>query len=125
MGQGETILLVDDEPDFLELAGRMLNRANYSVILALKGKDALELYEKHREEIRLVILDLLMPEMDGRRCLDALQDIDPNVRVLIATGHTTPDMVGELEQAGAKGFIRKPFDTPQLLEKIRKIIDEK
>jgi nitrogen-specific signal transduction histidine kinase/CheY-like chemotaxis protein len=125
MGQGETILLVDDEPDFLELAGRTLNRANYTVILALKGKDALELYEKHRAEIRLVILDLLMPEMDGRRCLDALQDIDPNVRVLIATGHTTPGMGGELEQAGAKGFISKPFETSQLLEEVRKIIDEK
>jgi FixJ family two-component response regulator len=54
-----------------------------------------------------------------------LQDIDPNVRVLIATGHTTPGMGGELEQAGAKGFISKPFETSQLLEEVRKIIDEK
>jgi CheY-like chemotaxis protein len=125
MGQGETILLVDDEPDFLEITSHLLNRGNYSVITAIHGKDALELYEKHREDIRLVILDMLMPGMGGKQCLEALQDIDPNVRVLVASGHTTPGMVGELEQAGAKGFIRKPFDTPQLLEKIRKIIDEK
>ncbi|MFH0957446.1 MAG: response regulator [Pseudomonadota bacterium] len=84
----------------------------------------LHLYEQHREQISLVILDLLMPEMDGRRCLDALQYIAPNVKVLVATGHTTPGMGGELEQAGAKGFISKPFETSQLLEMIRKIIDE-
>ena len=89
----------------------------------LLSKEALNLYEQHREQISLVILDLLMPEMDGRRCLEALRDIDPNIRVLVATGHTTLGMAGELEQAGAKAFIRKPFETSLLLEKIRKIID--
>ena len=123
-GRGETILLVDDEPHLLDLVSRQLVGANYRVIKASNGNEALNLYEQQREQISLVILDLLMPEMDGRRCLEALRDIDPNIRVLIATGHTTPDMVGELEQAGAKGFIRKPFDFSLLLEEIRKIIDE-
>jgi len=123
-GQGETILLVDDEPDFRELVGRKLSRANYSVIKASNGKEALNLYEQHREHISLVILDLLMPVMDGKRCLEALRNMDSNVRVLIATGHTTLGMAGELEQAGARGFIRKPFDSSLLLEEIRKIIDE-
>ena len=122
-GQGETILLVDDEPNLVVIVSRQLVSANYSVIKASNAKEALNLYEKHREQISLVILDLLMPEMDGRRCLNALRDIDPNVRVLVATGHTTPGMTGELEQAGAKGFIRKPFDSSLLLEEIRKIID--
>jgi len=66
-----------------------------------------------------------MPVMDGRLFFDAFQYIDPNVWVLISTGHTTPGMGGELEQAGAKGFISKPFETSQLLEEVRKIIDEK
>ena len=60
-GRGETLLLVDDESNFLETTSRLLNRANYRVITASNGKDALELYEKHREEIRLVILDLPGP----------------------------------------------------------------
>jgi PAS domain S-box-containing protein len=123
-GQGETILLVDDEPNLVNIVSRQLVSANYRVIKASNGNEALNLYEEHREQISLVILDLLMPEMDGRRCLDALHDIDPNVRVLVATGHTTPGMLGELEQAGVQGFIRKPFETSQLLEEIRKIIDE-
>ena len=124
MGQAEAILLVDDEPHLVDIVSRQLVGANYRVIKAYNGKEALNLYEQHREQISLVILDLLMPEMDGRRCLDALQDIDPNVRVVIATGHTTPGMGGELEQAGAKGFISKPFETSLLLEEMRKIITE-
>jgi PAS domain S-box-containing protein len=123
-GSGETILLVDDEPDFLELAGRSLNRANYTVIGALNGKDAIELYEKHREEIRLVVLDLMMPEMGGKECLEALRRLDPNLKILMASGAVNSDIVEELKEIGATGLISKPFDTPQLLEKIRKIIDE-
>jgi CheY-like chemotaxis protein len=123
-GQGETILMVDDEPDFLELAGRTLNRANYTVIRALKGKDALELYEKHRAEIRLVILDLLMPGMSGNQCLEALRKLDPNVRVLIASGAMNSTIEEDLNEIGSRGIIAKPFDTTKLLEKIRKIIDE-
>jgi PAS domain S-box-containing protein len=123
-GQSETILLVDDEPNFLETTSRLLAGANYRVITATNGKDALELYEKHLEEIKLVILDLIMPEMGGKQCLSALRNMDPNVRVLIATGYTKRGMPQELNEAGASDFILKPFDMPQLLEKIRKIIDE-
>jgi CheY-like chemotaxis protein len=122
-GQGETILMVDDEADFLELAGRTLNRANYTVIRALKGKDALELYEKHRKEIRLVILDLLMPGMGGKQCLEALRKLDPKVRVLIASGALNSAIKADLNKIGVEGLIAKPFETSQLLEKIRKIID--
>ncbi len=113
-GQGETILLVDDEPGFLELAGRTLNRSNYRVIKASNGKEALNLYEKHRAEIRLVIMDLLMPEMDGRRCLEALRKVDPNVRVLIASGALNSEIEADLKEIGAKGLIAKPFSPNSL-----------
>ncbi len=122
-GKGETILLVDDEPDILEIIERLLNRANYRVITSIHGKDALELYEKHRKEIRLVILDLLMPGMGGKECLRALFRMDPNSRVLMVSGYHEEGITEKLLDAGAKGFIWKPFDEPQLLEKIRAIID--
>ncbi len=80
-GQGETILVVDDEPSFLEIVSRQLTGYNYKIITALSGKEALSLYEKHREDIKLVILDLIMPEMSGERCLEALRNIDPKIRV--------------------------------------------
>jgi DNA-binding NtrC family response regulator len=122
-GQGETILMVDDEANILEMAMSLLNDANYRVIAASNAKDAIELYEKHRDEIRLVLLDLIMPEIGGKQCLEALRNMDPNVKVLVLTGYTKRGMTQELKEAGARDFILKPFDTPQLLEKIRKIID--
>ena len=123
-GQGETILLVDDEPDFLKITSQILNKANYRVITASHGKEALELYKKHRAEIKLVVLDLLMPGMEWKDCLRALLRIDPTVRVLIATGYTKSGMTQELLVAGVKDFILKPFNILRFGEKIRKIIDE-
>ena len=123
-GHGETVLIVDDEPNITELASRILAETNYVVIAASNGKDALGLYEKHHEAIRLVILDLIMPGIDGKHCLQELRNMDPNVRVLIASGENRQGMAEELKDSGAKDFIGKPFDIPQLLYKIREIIDK-
>jgi two-component system cell cycle sensor histidine kinase/response regulator CckA len=123
-GQGETILLVDDEPNLVVIVSRQLLSANYRVIKASNGNEALNLYEKHRKEIRLVILDLLMPGMSGKQCLEALRKLDPKVRVLVASGALNSEIEGDLKEIGARGIIAKPFETSQLLEEIRKIIDE-
>ncbi len=123
-GEAETILLVDDEPNLVVIVSRQLVGANYKVIKASNGNEALNLYEKHREEIRLVILDLLMPGMGGKQCLEALRKLDPNVRVLIASGAMNSAIEADLKEIGARGLIAKPFETSQLLEEIRKIIDE-
>jgi len=97
--------------------------ANYKMITASNGKEALNLYKQQREQISLVILDLLMPEIGRKHCLEALRDIDPNVRVLIASGALNSAIEEDLHKIGAEGLIAKPFDITQLLEKIRKIID--
>ena len=76
-GQGETLLLVDDEPHLHDIVARQLVGANYRVIKASNGNEALNLYEEHREQISLVILDLLMPGMSGKQCLEALLKIGP------------------------------------------------
>jgi PAS domain S-box-containing protein len=123
-GQGETMLLVDDEPLLRDIVVRQLVGANYRVIKASNGNEALNLYKEHREQISLVILDLLMPRMSGKQCLEALRKLDPKVRVLIASGALNSEIEGDLKEIGARGLIAKPFDTPQLLEKIREIIDE-
>jgi CheY-like chemotaxis protein len=123
-GQGETLLLVDDEPHLRDIVARQLVGANYRVIKASNGNEALNLYEEHREQISLVILDLLMPGMSGKQCLEDLLVMDPNVRVLIASGAMNSAIESDLKEIGARGLIAKPFETSQLLEKIRKIIDE-
>jgi PAS domain S-box-containing protein len=123
-GKGETILLVDDEPNFLEIASRQLTGANYKVITASNGKEALDFYEKHREQVNLIILDLIMPKMSGGECLQALLRMDPMVRVLVVSGAQMMGMDENMKASGAKGLVKKPFDMSHLLEKIRKIIDE-
>ncbi|MGO8821462.1 MAG: PAS domain S-box protein [Desulfomonilaceae bacterium] len=108
-GRGETLLLIDDEPDFLETTSRLLNRANYRVIAASSGEEALILYEKHRGEIRLVILDLIMVTMRGEECLRSLLKMDPKVRALMIGGALKQGMAEDLKKAGAKGLVKKPF----------------
>ena len=93
------------------------------MIKASNGNEALNLYEEHREQISLVILDLLMPGMSGKQCLEALRKLDPKVRVLIASGALNSAIKADLNKIGVEGLIAKPFETSQLLEKIRKIID--
>ncbi|MHB8204749.1 MAG: PAS domain S-box protein [Desulfomonilaceae bacterium] len=123
-GRGETILFVDDEPQITKLTSVMLTKANYRVITASNGKEALELYKKHWGEIKLVILDLMMPEMGGEECLRGLLEVDSKIGVLVASGALTEGMSADLKEAGARGLIKKPFDITLLLDKIRKIIDE-
>jgi PAS domain S-box-containing protein len=123
-GGTETILLVDDDEGVRYVAEQMLLQYGYRVIMASNGREALEIYSLKRESISLVILDLFMPEMGGKQCLQALLTMDPKVRALVVSGFTQNGEIGDVLDSGAKGFVGKPFETAKLLEKIRKIIDE-
>jgi CheY-like chemotaxis protein/two-component sensor histidine kinase len=123
-GGTETILLVDDDDSVRDVGRQMLVEYGYRVITASNGREALEIYSAKRATISLVILDLFMPEMGGKECLRALLRMDPEVSVLVASGFTHNGEIGEAQDSGAKGFIGKPFDIPQLLDEIRKIIDQ-
>ena len=120
----ETILLVDDNESVRDLGEEMLLEYGYRVITASNGREALQIYSSDRENISLVILDLFMPEMGGKECLRALLRMDPKVRVLLVSGFTQNGEIRDALDSGARGFIGKPVDIPQFLEKIRKIIDE-
>ena len=82
----ETILLVDDEKSIRDLGKEVLTSVGYKVLTASTGREALDMYTKARDEISLVILDLIMPEMGGKQCLEELLKIDPGVKVLISSG---------------------------------------
>ena len=123
MGGDETILLVDDEEFIRELGVDVLGQAGYTVLAASNGEKALEVFRREQAHIDLIILDLIMPGMGGSKCLEELLKIEPQARILIASGYS-PDAStkGSLE-AGAAGFINKPYDNKQLLELVRKILD--
>ncbi|MCG6916926.1 MAG: PAS domain S-box protein [Deltaproteobacteria bacterium] len=123
MGGSETILLVDDEEFIRELGVDVLGQAGYTVLTASNGEQALEIYRREGERIALVILDLIMPGMGGSKCLKELIKIGPQPRVLIASGYSPDASTKGALEAGAADFINKPYDTKQLLELVRKILD--
>ena len=124
-GRGETILMVDDEELVRDLGVRTLKRAGYKVITAANGKEALELYGKKQGKIELVILDLLMPEMGGKQCLSELLGMQPKPKVLVASGYSDDVSIEESLRLGAKGFVSKPFRLMELLQQVRRVLDEK
>ncbi|MBI5571377.1 MAG: PAS domain S-box protein [Desulfomonile tiedjei] len=121
-GGTETILLVDDEDAVRTLGAEMLELAGYTVLTAANGREALEVFRNNRESIALVILDLVMPEMSGRRCLEELLKMNPRAKVLIASGYAANGPAKEARESGAAGFVSKPFDLKQFLMAIRRIL---
>jgi signal transduction histidine kinase/CheY-like chemotaxis protein len=114
-GQG-TILLVDDEEMIRAMGRRLLERLSYTVFEAEDGRAALELFQRRREEIDLVILDLVMPVMDGEETFSALRELDSELPVLLVSGFGRQGAAAELISRGARGFVQKPFDLGQLSE---------
>lgn len=122
-GGTETILLVDDEEFIRDLGTRMLTRAGYNVLAAADGSEALRMYADHREEISLVILDLMMPHMGGKECLLQLRNMNPAIKVIIASGHAADAVMRETSAAGARGAVNKPYEMRQVLEVVRSVLD--
>jgi two-component system, cell cycle sensor histidine kinase and response regulator CckA len=120
----ETILLVDDEEFVRDLGKRILSRWGYTVLTAADGKKALDVYRNKREDVSLIVLDWIMPEMGGKQCLEAVRNIDPKARVLIASGLLSGGTATEANRCGAKGFVAKPYNVKELLKIVRRILDQ-
>lgn len=119
----ETILVVDDEALITKSTARFLERHGYHAIPAFEGKKALEIFEKQKDEVSLVLLDLEMPELSGRDCLARILAIKPGAKVVAITGHILkPDDWNPIN-AGAKAFVQKPFDSVALLHIVRNLLD--
>lgn len=116
------ILLVDDEPVVRDLCQRILQKGGYQVIAAANGREALERYVTERENIALVLLDLIMPEMGGKQCLAELLRLDPSVKVVIASGYSADGPTGSMIDEGAKGFIAKPYEMREVLQVIGEVL---
>lgn len=123
-GGTESVLLVDDEDSVLLVVARILRKAGYTVFTASGGEDALALFKRELGRISLVILDILMPGMGGHECLDALQKIDPKVKVILATGAPViSQLPGLAPKNGSSTLINKPYDMTTLLSVVRDTLD--
>jgi signal transduction histidine kinase/CheY-like chemotaxis protein len=122
-GGSETILLVDDEEALRTMGVEALEDLGYSVITARDGIEAVEVFSRERERIRLVILDLSMPRMGGRDALPRLKQVDPAVRVLVTTGHSPEDEAEKLLGQGIVGLIPKPYRLEEIGRSVRSALD--
>lgn len=120
----ETILLVDDEDMILEVGKALLKQMGYKVLVAPSGQAAIELYKANQDEIEMVILDMIMPEMGGGDTYDRLKKINPDIKALLSSGYSIDGEATEILKRGCNGFIQKPFDIKDLSQKIRAVLDE-
>ena len=118
---GNHVLLVDDEKVIREVGKRMLEKGGFKVIVAHNGKEAIELYKQRKDEIDIIILDLIMPEMGGKETYRLLKDLNKNVVVCFTSGYGINDRL-ELSELDERYFIQKPFQTDVLVKTIKDIL---
>ena len=119
----ETVLLIDDEAMIVDVGVAMLKKLNYRVISADSGAKAIELIRQADCAIDLIILDLIMPGMDGGQTFDQIRELAPELPVIIASGYAMNGKAAGIMDRGANGFIQKPFTIHELSKKVRAIID--
>ncbi|MDX2030186.1 MAG: ATP-binding protein [Blastocatellia bacterium] len=123
-GNSEMILVVDDENSIREIARETLRAFGYRVLTANDGTEALALFAQHRDEIRVVVTDMMMPYMDGPATIRALRKLDPRVRILATSGLKAADKEAEVAQLGVAVFLQKPYTAETLLKTIARALKE-
>ena len=118
-----TVLVVDDEEMIIDVATQILENLGYSALSARSGAEAIEVYRAHQDEIILVILDMIMPDLGGGETYDRLKKISPEIKILLSSGYSINGQASEIMDRGCNGFIQKPFNIKQLSRKIRDVID--
>jgi CheY-like chemotaxis protein len=119
----ETILLVDDEDLIIDVSQGVLKVLGYNVLTAKGGKEAIQAYKKNMEKIDMVILDMVMPDMNGGEVYNKLIEIDPDIKVLLSSGYSLNRQATDILARGCNDFIQKPFNMMDISEKIRNILD--
>ena len=100
-----------------------MEKLGYQVITAPNGKKALEIYKRDQNKIDMVILDMIMPDMSGGETYNHLIEINPSIKTLLSSGYSINGKAQAILNSGCHGFIQKPFNLPNLSQKIRKILD--
>lgn len=121
-GKG-TVLLADDDHQVMDMLSRALEKSGYQVVSARNGVEALLKYKTHRDQVDLVVLDMVMGQLNGRDCLRHLKQINPDVKVIIITGHTTDGSAEDLLNEGALRVISKPFELRNFTRDIRMVME--
>jgi two-component system cell cycle sensor histidine kinase/response regulator CckA len=119
---GGTILVVEDEELLLDLVKGMLENKGYSVLTALDGMQAIDIYAKRKDEVDIVLTDLGLPKIDGWEAFQRMKEINPDVKVIFASGYIDQTLRTNLMNAGAKDLVQKPYMPDEILNRVRELI---
>ena len=119
----ETVLLVDDEKLLVDIGSQCLTKLGYTVLAATSGREAVEIYQKRHQLIDLIILDMIMPGMGGDKTFELLKEINPDVKVLLASGYSMDSRTHAILKSACNGFIQKPFNLIDFSQKLRAALD--
>ncbi len=124
IGGTEEILLVDDEQMVIDVGTAMLEKLGYRVVSALGGRQAVQIASKRAEEFALVILDMIMPDLNGEKVFESIRKMNPSLPILLSSGYSLNGQADKILKKGCNGFIQKPFNLFDLSKIVRRILDE-
>ncbi len=122
-GQGEWILVVDDEALIQQVAQTSLEEHQYQVLVANDGVEAIALYAEHKQQIQLVLMDMMMPGMDGLTTIRTLRRMNPDVRVVMMSGLSSNGQLAAIAEIGVKAFLPKPYTVKELLSTVQNVLN--
>ena len=120
----EKILFVDDDQMLAELGGNMLTEMGYRVVVMTESSEALKLFTANPDHFDLLITDQTMPGLTGKDLIQKLLKIRPDLPTILCTGYSSKVNEDEAKELGARAFCMKPLDLPELLQTIRRVLDE-
>ncbi|HIK06972.1 MAG TPA: PAS domain S-box protein [Trichormus sp. M33_DOE_039] len=124
-GNGELILVVDDEVKICEIIKMILEQYNYQALTANNGIEAIALYAQHKHKISAIVMDMMMPEMDGVTTIRTLQKMNPNVEIIACSGQNSPDLLADVPGVSINQILPKPFTAQELLHSLHNALARK
>ena len=122
IGHGELILVAEDEGSIREITSSTLETYGYKVLISSDGAEAVALYAQNKEKVKVVLMDMMMPVMDGYASIRAISKINPEVKIIAVSGLAEKDKLAKIGSSHAKAFLPKPYTAERLLKTIHEII---
>ncbi len=118
------VLVIDDEGSVREAVSDILDMIGVAVITAENGREGLAQFQKYQQQIKLIMLDMQMPIMNGEETFKAIRQIDPNVKILFSSGYSESQTLKQFNDFQATTFLQKPYDLDTLITKVEKELNE-
>jgi two-component system cell cycle sensor histidine kinase/response regulator CckA len=119
----ETILLVDDESNVLAVSKTILESLGYKVYGVKNGEEAVALYREKKDEVDLIVLDMIMPGLSGAETFDRIRELNPAAKIILSSGYSLNSQAQQIMNKGCQGFIKKPFNVAGIAGKVREVLE--